>query len=65
MSSSQTPIPYTNTVPDSPPRDVVCRHEPHEVFVPPENPDATIWRYLDFTKLISLIDTGRLFFARV
>jgi hypothetical protein len=35
----------------------------HEVFRPPENLDATIWRYLDFTKLVSLLDTGRLFFA--
>jgi hypothetical protein len=35
----------------------------HPVFLPPEDPDATIWRYIDFTKLVSLLDTKRLFFA--
>jgi hypothetical protein len=35
----------------------------HEVFSPPEDPHATIWRYLDFTKFVSLFDSERLFFA--
>jgi hypothetical protein len=51
--------------PNGPPIDVVCRHEQHPVFTCPNVPDATIWRYLNFTKLVSLIDTRRLFFARV
>jgi hypothetical protein len=42
-----------------------CCYQEHEVFVPPESSQATIWRYLDFTKLVSLLDTQRLFFARV
>jgi hypothetical protein len=40
------------------------RYEEHEVFDPPEDLDATIWRYVDFTKLVSLLDTKSLFFAR-
>lgn len=38
--------------------------EEHPLFIAPEDEDIKIWRYLDFTKLISLIDTRRLFFAR-
>ena len=38
--------------------------EEHPVFIYPDNPDIKVWRYLDFTKLISLIDTRRLFFSR-
>lgn len=34
-----------------------------EPFVPPSNPYATIWRYLDFTKFVALLDTAELFFA--
>ena len=34
-----------------------------EPFVPPSNPHATIWRYLDFTKFVALLDTEELFFA--
>lgn len=41
------------------------RHEEHGVFVAPENLDATIWRYLDFTKFVALLSTESLFFARV
>ena len=36
----------------------------HPVFQAPANADATIWRYVDFTRLVSLLDTARLFFAR-
>lgn len=36
----------------------------HPVFEPPGNVVATIWRYVDFTRLVSLLDTSRLFFAR-
>ena len=42
---------------------IEARCEEHEVCKsPPEA--ATIWRYIDFTKLISLLETQRLFFAR-
>jgi hypothetical protein len=40
------------------------RYEPHDVFTPPQDPGAIIWRYLDFTKLVSLLDSQALFFAR-
>jgi len=50
----------------SPPLDLCGQYYPdHPVFVPPENPDATIWRYIDFTKFVSLLDNKRLFFAPV
>ena len=31
----------------------------------PSNPYGTIWRYLDFTKFVALLDTQELFFAPV
>lgn len=34
-------------------------------FVVPSSPFATIWRYLDFTKFVALLDTQELFFAPV
>lgn len=37
----------------------------HPTFIQPENKDVKVWRYMDFTKLISLIDSRRLFFTRV
>ena len=36
-----------------------------EPFVAPSNPYATIWRYLDFTRFVALLDTEELFFAPV
>jgi hypothetical protein len=36
----------------------------HPVFTPPPNPDVKIWRYMDFTKYVSLLDTSSLYFAR-
>ncbi|MBP6301949.1 MAG: hypothetical protein KBB37_06680 [Bacteroidia bacterium] len=38
--------------------------EEHPVFIAPENIEIKVWRYMDFTKMISLIDTRRLFFTR-
>jgi len=35
----------------------------HPTFVKPAN-DAVLWRYMDFTKFVSLIDKNALFFAR-
>src|SRR3954466_4331681 len=34
------------------------------VFVGPEDPDGFIWRYMDFTKFVDLLDSKRLFFSR-
>jgi hypothetical protein len=36
----------------------------HPVFTPPENADASIWRYMDFTKFVAMLDSGALFFSR-
>jgi hypothetical protein len=36
----------------------------HPEFVAPEDDEIKIWKYMDFTKLISLLDTGCLFFSR-
>jgi len=36
----------------------------HPAFTPPENEDQVIWKYLDFTKLISLLDSSALYFSR-
>jgi len=30
----------------------------------PKNENATIWRYMDFTKFVSLLDRRELFFSR-
>ncbi len=36
----------------------------HDLFKPPENIDQKIWRYLDITKLLDLINSNSLYFAR-
>jgi hypothetical protein len=36
----------------------------HECFVAPVNKDVKIWRYMDFTKFISLLETESLFLSR-
>jgi len=38
--------------------------EDHEVFTPPENEYTTIWRFLDFTKFVSLLDKQSSYFCR-
>ena len=38
-------------------------YEEHPNFEPPED-DAILWRYMDFTKFVSLLETQSLFFAR-
>jgi hypothetical protein len=35
----------------------------HDVFDQPEDPSIPVWRYLDFTKFVSLLDTSSLYFA--
>lgn len=39
-------------------------YEEHPTFVQPRNEEVKVWRYMDFTKLISLLDAGHLFFTR-
>ncbi len=34
------------------------------IFLSPQNKNATIWKYLDFTKFISLLENQSLYFAR-
>ena len=38
-------------------------YETHPLFVAPPG-DALLWRYMDFTKFVSLLDTSSLFFSR-
>ena len=37
----------------------------HPVFKKPENENAKIWRYMDFTKFVSMLDTKSLYFTRI
>lgn len=39
-------------------------YKEHPTFETPADEDVKIWRYMDFTKLISLLDTGALFLSR-
>lgn len=39
-------------------------YKAHPVFIQPNNEHVKVWRYMDFTKLVSLIDSRRLFFTR-
>ncbi|MFO7559237.1 MAG: hypothetical protein R6X10_10445 [Desulfobacterales bacterium] len=36
----------------------------HPTFIQPENEDIKVWRYMDFTKFVSLIESQRLYFTR-
>lgn len=38
--------------------------EPHPTFKLPSDGDAKVWRYMDFTKLVSILDQKALYFAR-
>jgi hypothetical protein len=40
-------------------------YKEHPVFIQPEDENIKVWRYMDFTKLISLIDSQCLYFTRV
>lgn len=37
----------------------------HISFMPPENKMAKIWRYMDFTKFVSIMEDNALFFTRI
>lgn len=39
-------------------------YKEHPVFEKPKNENAKIWRYVDFTKFVSLLDKSALFFTR-
>jgi hypothetical protein len=45
--------------------DVEIMHRDHPVLTPPDEENAKIWRYMDFTKFYSLIDKSALYFAQV
>ncbi len=38
---------------------------PYTLFMPPENPDVPVWRYMDFTKFVSMLEAGALFLPMV
>lgn len=40
-------------------------YETHPTFLQPESENIKVWRYLDFTKFLSLIDSSCLYFTRV
>lgn len=44
---------------------VCVERSERDPFVLPSDPFATIWRYLDFTRFVALLDTQELFFAPV
>ncbi len=39
-------------------------YEAHPIFVQPDNEHIKVWRYMDFTQLVSLFDSRHLFFTR-
>lgn len=39
-------------------------YEAHPVFTQPNNELVKVWRYMDFTKFVSLLDSRRLYFTR-
>ena len=38
--------------------------DPHAVFIEPDNPNQKIWRYMDFTKFVDLLNSEELYFTR-
>jgi hypothetical protein len=39
-------------------------HEEHPAFKKPNDPNIKVWRYIDFTKYVSLLETSKLYFTR-
>jgi len=39
-------------------------YEANPIFVQPENDDIPVWRYMDFTKFVSFVESQSLYFAR-
>lgn len=44
--------------------DASRRYGPEDIFLPPSNLDAKIWRYMDFSKYVSLLEKRALFLSR-
>lgn len=38
---------------------------PYTLFMPPENLDLPVWRYMDFTKFVSMLENGALFLPMI
>jgi hypothetical protein len=36
----------------------------HPIFITPPDPNVKIWRYMDFTKYVSMLVSGGLYFSR-
>jgi hypothetical protein len=49
---------------NSPKRPVSLVYQDHPVFEKPSDWNATIWRYVSFTKFVSILDRRELFFSR-
>ena len=41
------------------------KRAPYTLFMPPENPEVPVWRYMDFTKFVSMLENGALFLPMV
>lgn len=39
-------------------------YEDHPAFKKPNDPNLKVWRYIDFTKYVSLLETSKLYFTR-
>lgn len=39
-------------------------YEAHPIFLQPECEEARVWRYMDFTKFVSFIESRCLYFTR-
>lgn len=39
-------------------------YEQHELFLQPRDENGSVWRFMDFTKFVAMLDTQTLFFSR-
>jgi hypothetical protein len=44
--------------------DIVAANTNHPCFIQPTNTEIFVWRYMDFTKFVSLLETKSLFFCQ-
>jgi len=40
-------------------------YKEHPEFLPPDDPNSKIWRYMDLAKFLSILDTRSLYFTRL
>src|SRR4051812_26916340 len=40
-------------------------YEPHPVLLLPDDPETRIWRYMNLTKLLAILETQSLFFSSI